>query len=134
MTHLIKLPTLLEIKFKSSQEHVRVQIIFHLQLNKMCSVILFRIPVNLYRQLFQKRKGKEFKMLRINTKCTLSPVCYLSRLKVIKSPANAYQLLEKKKENGTNKEQGPGHRKKKEINNLRKMLSSSTVEGMESLS
>ena len=60
--------------------------------------------MNLHRQLFQKRKGKEFKMLRINTKCTLSPVCYLSRLKFIKSPANAYQLLEKKKRRKWNKQ------------------------------
>ena len=34
----------------------------------------------------------------------MSPVCYLSRLKFIKSPANAYQLLEKKKRRKWNKQ------------------------------
>lgn len=80
--------------------------------------------MNLHCHLFQKQKGKEFEMLRINT---LSPCSSLSR----QQPSNPLQMhtsnyfkLQKKKiiENGTNEIHGPGYGKKIEINKQGKLV------------
>ena len=80
--------------------------------------------MNLHCHLFQKQKGKEFEMLRINT---LSPCSSLSR----QQPSNPLQMhtsvtilnyQKKIIENGTNEIHAPGYGKKMEVNKQGKLV------------
>ena len=79
--------------------------------------------MNLHCHLFQKQKGKEFEMLRINTLSPCNP--YLDNSHQIHCKCTPVIILNYKKkiiENGTNEIHAPGYGKKMEVNKQGKLV------------